>query len=217
MHYYVITGGPLTSKAAEVIKDGEIIAADKGIDFCFEHGFRPVLAVGDMDSISPSGLERLERSGIPVKTFPVEKDMTDTELAVSFVPEGDEITVVCPLNGRIDHVTANIQLAAALHRDGRDIRLDDGVTEVRFLSGSEKISLKMDRYGNGSAVSLVPLSFDNDVTGVTTEGLYYPLTDAVIKCGKTLTFSNVPISGVTEISVSISGGLMAVMVSNANV
>ena len=41
MHYYVVTGGPLTSKAAEVIKDGLVIAADKGIDFCFEHGFKP--------------------------------------------------------------------------------------------------------------------------------------------------------------------------------
>ncbi|MBO4681260.1 MAG: thiamine diphosphokinase [Clostridiales bacterium] len=215
MRYYVVTGGPLTSKAAEVIKDGAIIAADKGIDFCFEHGFTPSLAVGDMDSISPSGLERLNSSEIPVKTFPVEKDMTDTELAISFVPEGEDLTVVCPLSGRIDHVTANIQLAAALHRNGRNIRLDDGVTEVRFLSGSDETSLTLDRYGDDSAVSLVPLSFDGNVTGVTTEGLYYPLNDAVISCGKTLTFSNKPNSGVSKIKVSIREGLMAVMVSSS--
>ena len=217
MRYYVVTGGPLTSKAADVIKDGSVIAADKGIDFCFEHGFMPVLAVGDMDSVSKAGLERLSNSGIPVKTFPVEKDMTDTELAVSLVPEGNEITVVCPLNGRLDHVTANIQLAAGLHRNGKDIRLDDGVTEVYFLSGNDEISLNLDRYGDDSAVSLVPLTFDKAVTGVTTEGLYYPLADADIKCGKTLTFSNKPVSGVSKIKVSIKDGLMAVMVSNSNV
>jgi len=215
MRYYVVTGGPLTSKAAEVIKDGTIIAADKGIDFCFEHGFTPSLAVGDMDSISPEGLERLNSSGIPVKTFPVEKDMTDTELAISYVPENEELTVVCPLSGRIDHVTANIQLAAALHRDGRKIKLDDGVTEVCFLSGKDEISLTLERYGDDSAVSLVPLSFDREVTGVTTEGLYYPLTDAAIACGKTLTFSNKPISGVSKIRVSIKEGLMAVIVSSS--
>lgn len=217
MRYYVVTGGPLTSKAAEVIKDGGIIAADKGIEFCFEHGFVPSLAVGDMDSISPAGLEKLNTSGISVKTFPVEKDMTDTELAISFVPEGEELTVVCPLSGRIDHITANIQLAAALHREGRSIELDDGISEVHFLSGNDEISLRLDRYGDDSAVSLVPLSFDKDVTGVTTEGLYYPLTDAVIRCGKTLTFSNKPVSGVSEVKVSIKDGLMAVMVSNSNV
>ena len=217
MHYYVVTGGPLTSKAAEVIKEGEIIAADQGIDFCFEHGFTPALAVGDMDSVSASGLEKLKISGIPVQTYPVEKDMTDTELAISLVPEGEELTVVCPLSGRIDHVTANIQLAAALYRDGRNIKLDDGVTEVHFLSGNDVISLKLDRYGDDSAISLVPLSFDGNVTGVTTEGLYYPLTDAVVSCGKTLTFSNKPKTGVSEFKVSIRDGLMAVTVSNSNV
>lgn len=217
MHYYVITGGPLTSKAADVIKRGKVIAADKGIDFCRRHGMIPDLAVGDMDSVSRAGLKFLSENKIPVNTYPVEKDATDTEIAVSGIPEGNKITVVCPLNGRLDHVTANLQLAASLHRDGLDIKLDDGVTEVYFLSGNEKISLKLDRYGDNSAVSLVPLSFDKDVTGVTTEGLYYPLSDADVSCGKTLTFSNKPVSGVSRVSVSIRDGLMAVIVSNANV
>ena len=215
MHYYVVTGGPLTDKAAEVIKGGKVIAADKGIDFCRRHEIMPYLAVGDMDSVSKTGLKFLEKNKIPTKTYPVEKDYTDTEIAISFVPEKGKITVVCPLSGRLDHVTANIQLAAALHRDGRDITLDDGVTEVRFLSGSDKVTVKMDRYGDGSSVSLVPLSFDRKVTGVTTTGLYYPLSNAEIECGKTLSFSNKPVTGASKVTVSVEDGLMAVVVSNS--
>lgn len=215
MHYYVVTGGPLSAKAVTVIKGGKVIAADKGVDFCRRHEIVPCLAVGDMDSVSLAGLRYLEKSKIPTKTYPVEKDMTDTEIAISFVPRKDKITVVCPLNGRLDHVTANIQLAAALHAEGRDIKLDDGVTEVRFLKGPDQVTVKMDRYGDESAVSLVPLSFDKKVTGVTTEGLYYPLSNGTVECGKTLSFSNKPVSGANKVKVSINSGIMAVIVSHS--
>ena len=213
MHYYVITGGPLTPEAAKVIGEGEIIAADGGIDFCVNNGIKPSSAVGDFDSVSPEGLETIKRSGIPVKNYPVEKDMTDTEIALSFIPDGNEITVVCPLNGRLDHIIANLQLCASLHADGKDIVLDDGVTQVLFLSGKESLNADISRWGNETSVSLVPLS--NEVSGVTTGGLYYPLNDASIGFGKTLSFSNKPVKDATSISVSTVNGLLAVILSRA--
>ena len=215
MHYYVVTGGPLTDKAFDVIKGGKVIAADRGIDFCRKHGIVPDLAAGDMDSVTNAGLKFLKEHDIPVKTFPVEKDMTDTELSVAMVPSKSRITVVCPLNGRIDHVIANLQLAASLHAKGRDIVLDDGVTEVFFLSGNETVNVKLDRWGDDSAVSLIPLSFGNNVEGVTTKGLYYPLNDGTIECGKTLSFSNKPEKGVSRFSATIKSGILAVVITKA--
>lgn len=215
MHYYVVTGGPLTSKASGIIKDGEVIAADKGIDFCLQNGITISLAVGDMDSVSASGLERIRISGIPIKTYPVEKDMTDTEIAVSLVPDDCEITVVCPLNGRLDHIIANLQLASSLHASGRSIVLDDGITEVHFLAGRDEVTIGLDKWGSDSAISLVPLSPDRKVSGVTTKGLYYPLDDASLKFGSTLSFSNKPVEGALEIAVSLNEGLLAVIVSRS--
>ena len=215
MHYYVVTGGPLTSKAKEIFGEGIVIAADRGIDFCLKYGITPAMAVGDMDSVSASGLEQIKRSGIPVKTYPVEKDMTDTEIALSFVPEDCDITIVCPLNGRLDHVMANLELSASLHASGRNIILDDGITEVHFLSGLDKVTIGLDKWGSDSAVSIVPLSSDKKASGVTTEGLYYPLNDANIEFGKTLSFSNKPAERASQVVVSLKEGLLAVIVSRA--
>lgn len=213
MRYYVVTGGPLTSAAAKVIGDGEVIAADGGIDFCVNNGIKPSFAVGDFDSVTPSGLEKIKSIGIPIKTYPVEKDMTDTELALSFIPDGNDITVVCPLTGRLDHIIANLQMASSLHSEGKNIVLDDGVTQSFFLSDKESLTMDVSRWGNESSVSLVPLSVN--VSGITTSGLYYPLNNETIEFGKTLSFSNKPVENAESISVSTAEGLLAVIISKA--
>lgn len=216
MHYYVITGGPLSLEAAKSVGNGYIIAADGGIDFCIEHGITPDLALGDMDSVSASGLEKIKSSGVPVKVYPVEKDQTDTEIAITFIPEGNSITVICPLSGRLDHVVANLQMTGTLHSKGRDITLDDGITTVRFLSGEESAEFNADRWGDDTAVSLIPLMSGMNITGVTTEGLYYPLDNAAIEFGKTLSFSNKPVKGAKSFKVSIKEGLLGVVISRAD-
>ena len=215
MHYYVITGGPLTSEAVNVIGEGEIIAADAGIDFCMNNGIKPAFAVGDFDSVSAEALEKVRQSGIPIKTYPVEKDMTDTEIALSFIPDGNEITVVCPLTGRLDHIIANLQIAGTLHADGKEIVLDDGVTQVFFLSDNETLKTDVSRWGDDTAVSLVPMSYKESVSGVSTDGLYYPLENGTLEFGKSLSFSNKPVKSASKISVSIAKGLLAVILTRA--
>ncbi|MBR1907189.1 MAG: thiamine diphosphokinase [Clostridiales bacterium] len=213
MRYYVITGGPLTAEASKIIENGEVIAADGGIDFCVRYGIKPAFAVGDFDSVSSEGLEAIKKAGIPIKTYPVEKDMTDTELALSFIPEEADITVVCPLTGRLDHIIANLQICASLHENGRNIILDDGVTQVNFLAGKDSVTVDVSRWGADTSVSLVPMS--KRITGVTTGNLYYPLSDAAIEFGKSLSFSNKPVENASNISVSTAEGLLAVITSKA--
>ena len=61
----------------------------------------------------------------------------------------------------------------------------------------------------------MPFSFDAPVTGVTTEGLYYPLTDAVLNAGSSLSFSNHPVEGAEKIKVSIKSGKLVLVVTKS--
>ena len=214
MHYYIITGGPIKDEARNVIGDGCVICADAGTDFAREFSIIPDKVVGDLDSVSENGIRYIEENNIPVEQYPSEKDWTDTEIALNGIPEGSEITIVCPLDGggRLDHVIGNIQLAAGFASRHKRIVLTDGVTAVYLMSGDDSISV--DVTGRGDlAVSLVPLSFGEAVKGIKTTGLYYSLNGEDLYAGKTFSFCNEPDTGMSEISVAIEFGLLAVIVT----
>lgn len=214
MHYYIITGGPINNEARNIIGEGCVICADGGTDFAMEYAIIPDKVVGDLDSISETGIFYIEDNNIPVEQFPVEKDWTDTEIALNGIPEGSEITIICPLDGgrRLDHVIGNLQLAAAFASRHKRILMTDGVTFVYLLTGKDSITVDVSGKGD-LAVSLVPLSFDSAVKGVRTEGLYYSLNGEDLLAGKTFSFCNEPDTGVQEIGVSIESGLLAVIVT----
>ena len=82
-------------------------------------GICPGLYIGDMDSVEDhAGLQDL-----PVENriiHPVDKDYTDTELALKFLEERDyrDIVLIGGGGGRIDHLLAN---RALFSRDGRPL------------------------------------------------------------------------------------------------
>lgn len=215
MHYYIITGGPIIDDAAGVIGEGIVICADGGTDYARKHSVIPDKVVGDLDSISEEGIRFIEDNNIPLERFKVEKDWTDTEIALDSVPAGSDITIICPLdgNGRLDHIIGNIQLAAGYAPKYNRIVLTDGLTSVYMLSGRDSISVDISGYAYPLAVSLVPLSFGSSVTDVTTEGLYYSLEGGELIAGKTFSFCNHPSEGASKIGVSIGEGILAVIVT----
>ncbi|MBR5358745.1 MAG: thiamine diphosphokinase [Clostridiales bacterium] len=215
MHYCVITGGPLKDEALSAVRADHIICADGGTDFACKHSIIPELVVGDLDSITQEGLSYIEEHDIPVQKLEIEKDWTDTEIALNRIPDGSEVTIVCPLgiNVRLDHVIGNIQLAAALAGKHKRIVLTDGITRVFLMSGKDSITVDLTQYEIKLAVSLVPLSFDSSVKDVTTTGLYYSLNGGELIAGKTYSFCNHPVDGASEFSVSIGEGILAVIVT----
>ena len=221
MLYVIVTGGPLQPQAATAIKaisgsaeDTVIIACDSGTDFLASHGIIPDMVVGDMDSISESGLEFIQKNNIFTEKYPVEKDWTDTEIALNKTQD-DEVVLVCPVTGRIDHVIANLGLALKLKSQGKSISITDGVTYCYPLYGEDSATADVTRYNGNAAVSLIPCDFSNPVTGVTTEGLYYPLADAELNFGSSFSFSNKPLGNADSIRVSIRSGLLLLVVTNA--
>lgn len=214
MHYYIITGGPIGGISPEMFEDGTVICADGGTDIAARLGIIPQKVVGDLDSISEDGLAYIDANHIPVEKYPVEKDWTDTEIALRSIPEGSCITIVCPLDGggRLDHVIGNIQLASSFASLHERIVLTDGFTSVYLMDGNDSITVDITGR-SGLAVSLVPLSFDVAAAGVSTTGLYYGLERIDLTAGKTFSFCNEPEQSSDEFSISMESGRLAVIVT----
>ena len=221
MLYVIVTGGPLQPEAAAVIKsltgsdeDTVVIACDSGTDFLASHGIIPDMVVGDMDSISDKGLEFIKDNNIFTEKYPVEKDWTDTEIALEKSMDND-VVLICPVTGRIDHVMANLGLVLKLKSQGKSISITDGITYCYPLYGEDTATADVTPYKGHAAVSLIPCDFSNPVTGVTTEGLYYPLEDADLNFGSSFSFSNKPLENASFIRVSIRSGLLLLVVTDA--
>lgn len=221
MLYVIVTGGPLQPEAAAVIKsltgsdeDTVVIACDSGTDFLASHGIIPDMVIGDMDSISDSGLEFIKKNNIFTEKYPVEKDWTDTEIALEKSMDND-VVLICPVAGRIDHVMANLGLVLKLKSQGKSISITDGITYCYPLYGEDSATADVTPYKGHAAVSLIPCDFSNPVTGVTTEGLYYPLEDADLNFGSSFSFSNKPLGNASFIRVSIRSGLLLLVVTDA--
>ena len=92
-----------------------VLAADAGYEVCRREGIVPDLVLGDFDSMEqPADFKNVLR-------VPVEKDDTDTMLAVKTALENDcdEIYIYGGTGGkRLDHTLANLQTLLYLRRRG---------------------------------------------------------------------------------------------------
>lgn len=147
-----------------------LIAADGGLHVLQSLGLSPHLLIGDLDSVTPVEEAELQAAGVEIRRYPVEKDETDLELALLAAAQGgfQSIWLVAALGGRLDQTLANLGLLLLPELAGREVRLFDGREEV-FLIRREGII----RGRPGEAVSLLPLL--GPASGITTEGLQYPL------------------------------------------
>ncbi len=164
-------------------KDNDIIiAADAGFHHLEKLQLTPDILLGDFDSIGklPSGIETVK--------FPAEKDCTDTELAIiEGIKHGYLKFVVCGAIGgkRPEHTIANLMLASCYASKGFDITLTDGENIVKAVHNSY-ISFTEKETGYLSIFSL-----GGNASGVSIEGLKYPLKNAVINSSTpTLCVSN---------------------------
>jgi thiamine pyrophosphokinase len=207
MHAVIFAGGTLRpGKAANraIATADLIIAADKGALTALQYGCTPAIIVGDFDSLTiPS--DELKRMGSKLMQVAVEKDETDTELAVQIAIERgiDTITLLGGLGGeRFDHTMANILLLAGF--ENISIRIVDGPSTCWLLRGPGSTRTQGQQ---GDLLSLLPLTAD--ATGVRTQGLYYPLKGETLRFGKPRGVSNVFTGEQAE--VSLAGGMLLII------
>ena len=164
-------------------KEDYLICADRGYAYCMSMGVAPDLVLGDFDSYSGSVLPTCE-----LLRFPVEKDDTDTMLAIKTALENGckEIFLYGGTGGvRLDHTLANLQSLLYLRRRGARGWMYDR----DFLwTVIENESLTVERTVEWGLLSVFCLGAD--ASGVDEEGVQYPLKDALLTADFPLGVSN---------------------------
>lgn len=197
----VLAGGPAPPCAVPLPANATVIAADSGGEVARVLGLDVDLVIGDLDSISPSALERLEQSDVRVESHPADKDTSDLELAlaaaVALAPE--RILVIGGGGGRLDHELGELLLLAGEAYAGVQIDAQLGAAAVHVIRGKRVLCGE-----TGELVSLFALQ--GPATGVETEGLVYPLRRETLVPGSTRGLSNVFVA--TQACVRLEHGVL---------
>jgi thiamine pyrophosphokinase len=198
----VVCGGPAPHpKSIEFVPaDAVVIAVDSGLDNARDLGLRPIMVIGDLDSISPSGLDWVRKQSIEIKEFPKDKDKSDLELALNEASNlGDSVFVIASDSGRFDQTFGNITLMGSESL---------ALVKCHGLIGAAYVTLIRDReaiYGsNGKVVSIFCLG--RSASGVTARGFDWELTNDKLPSGSTLGLSNV-LKG-EEGMISVTDGVL---------
>jgi thiamine pyrophosphokinase len=180
-----------------------IVCADGGIRHALGMGIIPHVVMGDFDSLLPEVKSALSETRCQFYEYPEEKDMTDTELALSYCLEKDpeEIIFMGVLGTRYDHSLANILLLAEIP-SGIRVKIINEQNEIMLLK--EKLYLQGEP---GDIVSIIPIS--RELTGVTTGGLKYMLRNETLYLGSSRSISNEMVG--YEATIEIKEGLALVI------
>jgi thiamine pyrophosphokinase len=191
-----------------------VVAADGGVRHATAFGLAVNRWVGDGDSTEPAELEALEAAGVSIDRVAVEKDESDTELALlAAIAAGAEVvTILGGLGGvRVDHALSNVALLQHPALGHREARLyDEAGARLTLLVGPDERGqpVARDLTGRvGDLVSLVPLG--ESAHDVETNGLRYPLTGERLVLGRARGLSNVRTAPMARVSVG-SGRLLVI-------
>ena len=183
-----------------------VICADGGAQQALALGLQPQVVVGDLDSLDESLRFRLEKMHCQLIVHPIRKDETDLELALRYATEHgvDEILILGALGGRLDHALANVLLLALPELRSVKAKILDGRQEIFLIREEALIEGQV-----GDTLSLLPLT--EEVTGIYTEGLEYPLENGTLYLGPALGVSNALTAPQARVRVG-QGLLLAVIV-----
>ena len=157
-----------------------VIAADGGWQHLVARGITPDFTVGDFDSLSTAP------AGDNVLTYPVEKDETDTMLAIKMAWEKGyrHFRLLAGTGGRTDHTLANLQaLLWVSRRGGTAILCGDGECFTTLCDGA--LSFKETASGTLSVFAQGGVA-----RGITLRGVYYPLENGELQADFSLGVSN---------------------------
>ena len=183
------------------LKEGQwtVFCADGGYANGRSAGLMPDFLIGDWDS------GRRPELDVPCVTLPVEKDMTDLQAAMDqALSMGISHLLLCGCTGgRLDHTASNLVLLEWLADRGGEGMIVDEDNEVRLLQPGTFLVEDSPHY---HYLSLVPL--DRKVSGVTLKGMKYPLEQADLIRGDTLSISNEPRQKIMEITIAEGRALL---------
>lgn len=176
-----------------------VIAADGGLGWLNELGILPDRIIGDFDSLG------YVPSDENVELLPVEKDDTDTGIAVKrgLALGCKRFVIYGGTGGRADHTMANYQLLSHLSELGcHGFLVDDRMTAL--VMREEAVSVRGTEGGDLSVFSL-----SDDSCGVSISGAKYELTDGTLTNTFALGVSN-SFTG-RDAAIAVKKGTLLVM------
>ena len=201
-----VSGGRAPSREffLSVAGGRKIFCVDKGIELCRACEVVPNFLIGDFDSANQSAVDWARAKNFPVEKYPVDKDLTDTQLALNRAAEifGEHVALVTgAFGGRVDHLYSNVFTCASLDRK---IFLADEREIIFYVKGGEQAEVKFFR--EPLAVSLLPMT--DTCAGVTTKNLHWELNAATL----TQNFPNATSNRLEDekIFLSVGRGTLAV-------
>jgi len=205
----IITGGSALPSgiAARVPPDSFVIAADSGLDHAIAAGITPDLVVGDLDSVSSNGVAWARQRKIPFEVYPADKDLTDTQIALSAAWARQLVHILLIGGGgdRLDHSTS--ALTALGHPslgECKTLTAYWGTARVDVLHAPGYWEFDLPA---GTTFSL--LALHGECERVTLSGAKWPLRDALIEPASSLGVSNV---ADTTLRISVGAGVLTLIV-----
>lgn len=195
----IIAGGDY-APIGELSAEDFVIACDRGYEYALREKIVPDLLMGDFDSYSG-----ILPAKLCVERFPVEKDDTDTMLAIrkALTLGCTAVRICCGIGGaRLDHLYANIQSLAFAVNAGMEAEMADEKSYLRALRpGRYKIAERP-----GWSLSLFALT--ERCENVSLSGSKYELSGGTLEYSFPLGVSN---SFKGDVELSFDGGMMLMM------
>ena len=151
-----------------------ILAADRGLEFCYHYQIMPTYILGDFDSLSPEILNYYKENHVaPIREFNPMKDNTDTDIAFqqAIVLGSSEITILGATGGRLDHFLSIVQNLKTAWEKKIPAYIVDSRNLITIPVETSFEIRKEDQFGK--YVSFFPL--EKEVASITLEGFAYPL------------------------------------------
>ncbi|MCI6378158.1 MAG: thiamine diphosphokinase [Clostridiales bacterium] len=200
---YIVGAGDFAPRGFSPGPEDLIIAADGGLRPLLAMGVTPNLLLGDLDSLGDFPLP----PGLPMERHPVQKDDTDTGLALT---RGWELgyrrfALYGGSGGRIGHLLANLQSMCRLSRMGASLRLAARDYDAYALTNG---TLTLPPLPKGTLVSV--FCNGDRALGVTLRGLLYPLSEHTLTCDFPLGVSNQVLQDGVPAQITVRQGTLLV-------
>lgn len=189
------------------------IVADGGLRHAERYNLPVNVIIGDMDSAPPSLLHHYTTKGAEVIRFPVAKDSSDLELALDYAYRLGVTTahLIGIEGGRSDHLLGIYTMLAHQKFSAVEIWAYDGDSRMIALRGGPAPFVLSTHVG--ARLSIVPLT--PQVHGLTLKGTRWPLTNATIQIGGSLTLSNE--AQEDHVSISLREGIVIIISERTSV
>ena len=196
-----LSGNCSTSYDLNELTFDEIIGVDNGTSHLFDRSLIPSKVLGDLDSITPVLLEKVENLNIDLIRYEPDKDKTDFELSLDSISEPKEknIYIIGGEEGEIDHLFSIFSLI---------INYEFSIN-ITWLYMDKTIVFRNDVsifLNKGAKFSIVPLT---NLKSLIISGAKWNIDKEDVEAGSSRTLRNESVDN--QVMISCSEGLFSVI------